>query len=247
MRRIILLGLAGALLSLLVVSSASAQVVGDLVTPLEPVDLKIKDRVIATAKPKDVLTVEKVQEDWLWVANAKGEHGWLMKGDVKVTKLPAAAPAAAPAKPTAPAEPGAEPPVDDRLYLIGAMGSTQVYLSYAYIGAVGDGFVNKSYDAAKVRELMGELSGMSQHLAVQLEKVVEGDLTEEDRAAIEQMVAINRLLKKEADALVVFSEKPTAQNAEAFEAVRREVWPKIARLLGIPTTEDAVESPPEAK
>ncbi len=169
-------GLMAAVLGTAIPASSMAQEVGETVTPKEPIDLKIKDRVITTVKPKDVLTVEKVQEDWLWVATAKSERGWLMKGDVTIVRNPPAAPPAASRKPTAPDEPGAkpaaaEPPVDDRLYLIGAMGATQVYLSYAYIGAIGDGYVNKSYDAAKVQELMGEVSGMSQHLVTQLEKV----------------------------------------------------------------------------
>ncbi len=47
------------------------------------------------------------------------------------------------------------------------------------------------------------------------------------------MIEINKLLKKEADALVAFSQKPTAANAESFETVRRDVWPRIAKLLGI--------------
>jgi hypothetical protein len=234
MRLSVLQGIVGAVLLLASSSPVAAQNVNDTVTPREPIDLKIKDRVIATVKPKDILTVEKVQDDWLWVANAKNERGWLMKGDVEPAK-PAPVSPATKTTPSAPAEPGTEPPVDDRLYLIGAMGATQVYLSYAYIGAIGDGYVNKSYDAAKVQELMGEVSGMSQHLVQQLEKVNAGDLTNEDRTAITQMIDINRLLKKEADALVTFSQKPTAANAESFEAVRREVWPKIAKLLGIPT------------
>ncbi|HVJ67730.1 MAG TPA: hypothetical protein VM510_07095 [Caulifigura sp.] len=239
MRMTVLNAVLGALLVLVTSSPAQAQGVNDTVTPKEPVDLKIKDRVIATVKPKDVLTVEKVQDDWLWVITAKNEHGWLMKGDVEPIKLPAAGLGTTKPKPSAPDEPGAAPPVDERLYLIGAMGATQVYLSYAYIGAIGDGYVNKSYDAPKVQELMGEVSGMSQHLVAQLEKVTAGELTDDDRQAITQMIDINRLLKKESDALVTFSQKPTAQNAEAFEAVRREVWPKIAKLLGIPTGEEA--------
>jgi hypothetical protein len=241
MRLSVLQGMIGAVL-LLASSAAMAQNVNDTVTPKEPIDLKIKDRVIATVKPKEVLTVEKVQDDWLWVVTSKNEHGWLMKGDVEPAKAPPPAPPSK-ASPSAPAEPGAEPPVDERLYLIGAMGATQVYLSYAYIGAIGDGYVNKSYDAAKVQELMTEVSGMSQHLLQQLEKVNEGDLTNEDRAAITQMIDINRLLKKEADALVTFSQKPTATNAESFEGVRRDVWPKIAKLLGIPTEENKEASP----
>jgi hypothetical protein len=247
MRITILHGVLGALLLLASSTPAAAQKVNDQVTPREPIDLKIKDRVIATVKPRDVLTVEKVQEDWLWVATAKNERGWLMKGDVEPAKPSPPEPPARKATPSAPAEPGTEP-VDERLYLIGAMGATQVYLSYAYIGAIGDGYVNKSYDAAKVQELMGEVSGMSQHLVQQLEKVNAGELTAEDRAAITQMIDINRLLKKEADALVAFSQKPTTQNAESFESVRREVWPRIARLLGIATTEDAAAKPqPESK
>jgi hypothetical protein len=236
-------------------SPAHAQSVGDYVTPVEPIDLKIKDRVIATVKPKDVLKVEKVQEDWIWVATTSNDRGWLMKGDVKPTKAPKAAAPDSPDAPVSPlpgqsvspspsASPSADPPVDDRLYLIGAMGATQVYLSYAYIGAIGDGFVNKSYDSAKVKELMGEVSGMSQHLVTQLKKVNEGELTAEDREAITQMIDINTLLKKEADALASYSEKPSPLNAETFENVRIEVWPKIAKLLGIKTEgEEAKDKP----
>jgi hypothetical protein len=62
------------------------------------------------------------------------------------------------------------------------------------------------------------------------------------------MIDINRLLKKEADALVAFSKEPTEKNAASFESVRREVWPKIARLLGIPTAdENAQEAKPQSK
>src|SRR5204862_7516088 len=69
MRLNVLYGFVGAVL-LLTSSPARAQNVHDTVTPKEPIDLKIKDRVIATVKPKEILTVEKVQDDWLWVATA---------------------------------------------------------------------------------------------------------------------------------------------------------------------------------
>ena len=90
---------------------------------------------------------------------------------------------------------------------------------------------------------------MSQHLVSQLERVNDGDLTKEDREAITQMIEINKLLKKEADHLVAFSQKSTSQNATAFNDVRLEVWPKIAKLLGIKTDADdpAAEEKPAPK
>lgn len=214
-----------------IASPVQAQKVGDSVSPKRQVNLKVKDEVKAVAKPGDVLTVERERDDWLWVKTADGKNGWVLKEDVV-----AAAPApATPSKTTPPDAPPAtgEPPVDERLYLIGAMGATQVYLTYAYVGAVGDGFVNKTYDSAKVQELMGEVTGMTDHLIKQLQRVRDSELTVEDRAALDQMIDINQLLKKQSEALAAYSRDSSQENARAFDDVRVEVWPKISALLGI--------------
>jgi hypothetical protein len=214
--------------------AAYAQRVGDTVSPKKNVELKVKDVVIATATTKDALTVEKLGEGWLWVRNAEGKKGWVQSADVQVTATPPTTPPPGRSpEPRAAAASPAEEPVDDRLYLIGAMGATQVYLTYAYVGAVGDGFVNKTYDAAKVQELMGEVAGMTDHLIQQLRKVRGGELTDDDRTAIDEMIDINVMLKKQAEALSAFSKEDSEENAKTFEDVRTEVWPRISNLLGI--------------
>jgi hypothetical protein len=231
-------------------SSARAQQVGDSVTPTKNVELKVKDSVIATATSKDTLIVEKLGEGWLWVRNAEGKKGWVQAGDVQVVAAPQRnPPAGREPEPRRPATAATdEPPVDDRLYLIGAMGATQVYLTYAYVGAVGDGFVNKTYDAPKVQELMGEVAGMTDHLIKQLRKVRGGELTDDDRKAIDEMIDINVMLKKQAEALSAFSQDASDENAKSFEEVRTEVWPRISNLLGIkspPAASESTATPPE--
>lgn len=231
--------------------STHAQQVGESVTPTKNVELKVKDTVVATANAGESLVVEKLGEGWLWVRNGQGKKGWVQTADVQVAAAspsPRNPPAAREAEPRPPtARSAAEPPVDDRLYLIGAMGATQVYLTYAYVGSVGDGFVNKTYDAAKVQELMGEVAGMTDHLIKQLRKVRGGELTDDDRKAIDEMIDINVMLKKQAEALSAFSKDDSDENAKTFEDVRTEVWPRISGLLGIksPTAElDATGIPP---
>ncbi|MBX3444657.1 MAG: hypothetical protein KF774_19820 [Planctomyces sp.] len=222
--------------------AALAQEPGDRVTPNQTVELKVKDRVTGRATKRDVLTVEKTNEDWLWVRTPGGVHGWVQKTDVTLVVDPPPA-SAAPAAPDEEAATEEGEAVDERLYLIGAMGATQVYLTYAYVGAVGDGFVKETYDAAKVGELMGEVTGMTANLVTQLQKVRDGDLTEEDRKALDQMIEINSLLKRQAESLSAFSQAPSAETAQAFEDVRTQVWPKIADLLGI--SEGEAEATPE--
>jgi hypothetical protein len=228
---------ASVLLTIVVVSPtpASAQVVGDRVAPRRAIELKVKDQVMAKAGPEETLTVEKTQDDWLWVATAAGVHGWVLKEDVKPAQSPAAPPARA--EPSqAPANPQDDANIDDRLYLIGAMGATQVYLTYSYIGAIGDSYVHKTIEAAKVQDLMSEVDGMGDHLVKNLKEVRDGDLTEEDRAAIDQMIAINEMLQTQAQALSAFSADPTPENAQTFDSIRMRVWPLISNLLEIRPT-----------
>jgi hypothetical protein len=218
-------------------ATAYGQSVGDKVTPKKAVELKVKDRVVTIANPKDVLTVEKTNDDWVWVKTDSSQRGWVQKIDVKAVE--ATGPTAPDSPESAPAE-----PVDDRLYLIGAMGATEVYLTYAYIGAVGDGFVKETYDAQKVNELMTEVGRMTDHLITQLKKVRDGELTDEDRKAIDQMIEINELLHKQSQSLIAYSESQTVETAQSFDEVRKAVWPKISTLLGIKAAEGAVEGTP---
>jgi hypothetical protein len=126
------------------------------------------------------------------------------------------------------------------------MGATQVYLTYAYIGAIGDGFVSETYDGERTRTLMNEVRGMTDHLVVQLRKLRSSPLSPEDQQAVDQMIGINEKLKELAQALAVYAADPQPESAEAFDKIRVGVWPQIADLLGIEEAPGAETTSPAA-
>ena len=216
-----------------------AQDVGDEVIPKSEITLKIKSEVIETVGPSDVLVVEQVRDGWLWVQTAAGKNGWVKSDAVTLRQE---APPAAPedAAPASPDEP--ETPVDpeaDRLYLIGAMGGSHVYTTYAYIGVLADSLSKDLYTNDQIKELLNETVAMSESLLKQLRKVRAGGLSETDAAAIDNMIEIYKLLQDEARAAAKFAESRATADAEKFDQVRTTVWPRISALLGLeqPSTE----------
>lgn len=230
-----------------------AQVAGDEVVPSRQTSLKVKSTVVDTVGPGDVLVVEQVQGDWLWVRSPAGKSGWV-KVDA-VSRLDAVAPGspdeAQPLPPLAatprgnpppteplPAEPPPADPDSERLYLIGAMGGSLVYTTYAYIGVLADSLSKDLYTTQQVQELLKETIAMSQSLIKRLERVRAGGLTEEDQEAIDKMIAIHKLLQDQAQAASRFAATRSAQDAETFDTARSTVWPRISQLLGIENAEE---------
>ncbi len=221
------------------IGQVRAQQAGDEVLPKAEIRLKIKSEVIDTVGPADVLTVEQVRDQWLWVTTPSGKSGWVKSDAVTLRQDTAPAPPedAAPASPDVP-----ESPIDpeaDRLYLIGAVGGSHVYTTYAYIGVLADSLSKELYTKEQIQELLNETIAMSESLLKQLRKVRAGGLSDTDAAAIDNMIEIYRLLQDEARAAAKFAESRTTEDAEKFDKVRTTVWPRIATLLGLekPTEE----------
>jgi hypothetical protein len=213
--------------------SAQGQEVGDEVVPKSEIKLKIRSEVVETVGPSDVLTVDQVRDAWLWVTAPSGKSGWV-KADLVAPRqdaAPAPPPDVAPASPDEP-----ETPVDpeaDRLYLIGAVGGSHVYTTYAYIGVLADSLSKELYKTEQVQELLNETVAMSDSLLKQLRKVRAGGLSDVDAQAIDNMIDIYELLKDEARAAAAFARSRSSEDADKFDKVRTTVWPKIAALLGL--------------
>jgi hypothetical protein len=220
-----------------------AQDVGDSVVPKSEIKLKIKSEIIDTVGPADELVVEQVRDEWLWVKTPAGKNGWVKK-DAVTLRQDAPPPAPEDAAPASPDEP--ETPIDpesDRLYLIGAMGGSHVYTTYAYIGVLADSLSKDVYTNEQVTELLNETVAMSESLLKQLRKVRAGGLSETDAQAIENMIEIYRLLQDEARAAAKFAESRAMEDAEKFDQVRTTVWPRISALLGLEQTADETRAP----
>jgi hypothetical protein len=218
--------------------SVSAQEVGDQVVARTTADLKVKDAIVETVDKEDILTVERVQDKWLWVATSSGTKGWV-KADLVQPYADSAPDSPDDSAPDSPDEP--LDPVADRLYLIGALGGAHVYTTYAYIGVLADGLSKELYTPEQTKTLLGEIVSVSDSLVKNLTRVRDGGLTESDGAAISNMIDIYKLLQDEARAAIAFSESKTVEDAQKFEEARTTVWPKISELLGL----DAEPETPE--
>jgi hypothetical protein len=211
---------------------AEAQEIGDQVVPKAETALKVKDEVVGTVDGDDVLTVEQVQDKWLWVVSADGTKGWVKSDAVQPYEE------SAPATPDGAAPPTPEPPLDpekDRLFLIGMLGGTHVYTTYLYIGVVADGLSKDLYTDEQTKELLNEVVASSDTLMRNLTRVRDGGLSEEDAAAINEMIEIHGLLQEQANAAIIYTDSRSEEDAQRFDQIRTTVWPKIASLLGLET------------
>jgi NACalpha-BTF3-like transcription factor len=225
--------------------------VGDLVVTTAEARLKVETSVVATAPPGAQLTVQKVQDKWLWVEDAAGVRGWVDRSLVQVKPSAAPAPnAPSPATPaaaatntgTAPAAaatPAATPAakVDDPwLVAIGVLAGQNIYVTYAYIGSVADGYARNYYDAAQVQELMKETISLTDVAIEHLDGVQKTKIVDADKQAIARVAEVMGLLKQEAQALSDYaqSQSQDEEALEAYEAARTAAWPKIKQALRLP-------------
>jgi hypothetical protein len=123
---------------------------------------------------------------------------------------------------------------DDRLVAIGALAGAHVYTTYGYIGTIADAFAHDVYDAQKVQDLTKEIVGLAEVNVKQLRKIREGNLVDEDKKVIDEVIAVYDLLQREANALSAYSKSKSKEDLDAFEQSRTTVWPKIKAALGIP-------------
>ena len=124
--------------------------------------------------------------------------------------------------------------VDAKLLLIGSLASSHVYTTHGYIGVVADNAQKDLYTPARVDELLQEVTVLADSLTVQLKALKQSDLTTEDAQAVQEIIEIYALLKRESDALRAYAKDKTEAHGNEFHRVRAEAWTRVAKLLEIP-------------
>ncbi len=152
---------------------------------------------------------------WLFVGLVLGLHGAVVAQEPPPTPEPE------------------ESTVDDRLVCIGALAGAHIYTTYGYVGGVADAYANDVYDADRVNSLMKETIGLADVSIAQLKKVRDGNITEEDKQVINDVIEIYGLLKKESQSLSDYTTSGAQADLDAFESARTAAWPKIKKVLGI--------------
>lgn len=206
---------------------APGQEPGSTVRARKAVELKVETQAVTTAAEGELLTVRRANDRWLWVQTADGKRGWVQKEQVEFVSAgaPPSPADAAPRKPSAGREPW--------LQSIGVLSGQNIYTTYAYIGSVADGYGNKTYDAAHVRQLMSDIVGMTKVSRDTLEKVRASNIVEQDKAAIAEVIEILDLLSQEADALAKYVESRSEADLQTYEQARTDVWPKVKGMLDL--------------
>ena len=129
--------------------------------------------------------------------------------------------------------------VDSKLLLIGSLASSHVYTTFGYIGVVADNAQKGLYKPDQVESLMQEVTLISDPLVSQLELLRQSDLTPVDAKAVTEIIEIYGLLKKEAEALRLYSQTRTEANGSEFNRLHGSTRVHVFQLLGIP-----LETPP---
>lgn len=220
------------LIVLVGVGTACGQDVGDTVQAATAVQLKIEDESVATVAAGDALTVRKVADSWLWVQTADGRRGWVLKDQVR-TAAPSqqrtASPTPAAASTTTPARAANDP----WLTAIGVLSGQNIYTTYAYIGAIADGYGNKSYTAEQVQQLMKDVATMAGVTREHLQQVRDTNIVDQDRAVIDEVITIITLLTEEANALSRYAKSGADADLQTYDKARTEAWPKVKKMLDL--------------
>ena len=119
-----------------------------------------------------------------------------------------------------------------QLKAIGSLAAAHVYTSYGYVGAIADAFVADSFTGPQVTELMTELTDLID-INVKALRDVQKTVTDDDAHFISDLIVVYTLLQVESCALKAYAASNEPDDAQAFEASRTAVWPKLKALLGI--------------
>jgi hypothetical protein len=118
----------------------------------------------------------------------------------------------------------------------GGTASIMIYNTYITIGAIADAHVNDVYDAARVKELMGEQTVMLQSVIDMLEKckvVKSNGLSGDDVEYVKELIICLQSLKKEAQGLSDYADTQSTDAQNRYNTNRDKAWDQIKALMGI--------------
>ncbi|MGV3612767.1 MAG: hypothetical protein ACO1N0_17535 [Fluviicola sp.] len=118
----------------------------------------------------------------------------------------------------------------------GGTASIMIYNTYITIGAIADAHVNDVYDAARVKELMGEQASMMQSVIGMLDKckvAKSNGLSADDVLYVEELIGCLESLKGEAEGLSDYANGGGEEAKNRYNDNRDKAWGQIKSLLGL--------------
>jgi hypothetical protein len=122
---------------------------------------------------------------------------------------------------------------DQLLETIGSLTSAHYFQTYLNIGFVADGKAAGTYTEKDARRVLDSIMSLGNSLDRKLEGLDKIELTKEDRDRLEQLRAVSALLRQQGKELQLFWESGKQENADKYEALRKNAWVTISKLMGI--------------
>ena len=122
---------------------------------------------------------------------------------------------------------------DETLKTIGALGASNLYMTYIAVGAVADGDEHDGYDDESAEKLLSSISRFNAKVNEALQTLLDAEvLTEHDGQFILEMIGTLTLLSGQADSYLQYMQTSGKEHAESYSRHREEAWAKIQMLLG---------------
>jgi hypothetical protein len=120
--------------------------------------------------------------------------------------------------------------------LLSAVGgpASDVYMKYAAIGSIGDGFEKGVYDSNFVKTVVGDILTLNNSATEHFNNMLNsGDFVGEDVVFGNRMIETYKYLSKEAEAFANYLMTMDKKYADEFQVYRKLAWGTIKLLLGL--------------
>ena len=122
---------------------------------------------------------------------------------------------------------------DKMLRTIGALGASNLYMTYVSIGTVADGHVKKSYDDNAAENLLSSISQFALGVNKSLQELLDSEqLTEADTVFVVEMQDTLSILVNQSDDFQKYIDTGDEEHARSYKSNRKEAWSRIEALLG---------------
>ncbi len=120
------------------------------------------------------------------------------------------------------------------LETVGVLSAQGIYLTYASIGTIADGYVNETYNSDFAFDMASELITLSQTAKEQLTLLLKSEiLSSEDISFVAQLITGYGYLISQAEALIQIIETDNKKYINEFENYRLLAWDLISEMLGL--------------
>jgi hypothetical protein len=110
-----------------------------------------------------------------------------------------------------------------------------LYNTYGVIGSISDGFINKSYSAETVTNLLQSQSTLAENIIKIIDDLQNGNFLKEKKHQdyCESVKTILNGLKIQSNLMIDYAKRKTSAKQVAIEEARKKNWSDINKLMGI--------------